>query len=317
VVTELFGRVPVAEFGAKALKQVREKMVERGWSRTYTNHQINRLKRMFRWAVEGEMVPGSVLHNLQYVRAIRKGEPGVRETEPVKPVPGEIVAATLPFSSRQVAAMIRLQILTGARPGEIVLVRGRDIDRSGPVWLFAPEYHKTEGRGRSREVYIGPKSQEILSEWLRDDPTAYLFSPADAEADRQTQRAVRKTKVQPSQQYRSKDKPEKTPGDRYTAMSYGKAIKYACQKADRAKRTELVAAARAVDPAADVSAIESAVYVPVWSPNKLRHNAATELRRLFNIEMAQLALGHSNMATTQIYAERDREKVMAAFERAA
>jgi len=122
--------------------------------------------------------------------------------------------------------------------------------------------------------------------------------------------------MQPSQVDRSKENPEKVPGERYTAMSYARVIRYACRAADRQKRVELVAAARANDPTADVSAIEAATYVPVWSPHRLRHNAGTELRRQFGIEMAQLALGHASMSATQIYAERDREKVMAAFEKA-
>ncbi|MBN9120808.1 MAG: hypothetical protein J0I06_16940, partial [Planctomycetes bacterium] len=161
VLTELFGLLPVTEFGPRALKLVRAKMVELGWSRGYVNKQVNRLKRMFRWAAADELIPGSVVHNLSSVRAIQKGESGVRETEPVKPAPVEWVEAVLPLTARQVAAMIRLQILTGARPGEIVLVRGADLDRSGPVWVFRPHYHKTDYRDHAREVYIGPKAQAV------------------------------------------------------------------------------------------------------------------------------------------------------------
>ncbi len=51
VLSNLYGRVPVGEFGPKALKATRAKMIEMEWSRNYTNKQINRLKRMFRWPV--------------------------------------------------------------------------------------------------------------------------------------------------------------------------------------------------------------------------------------------------------------------------
>ena len=313
VLSDLFGRIPAAEFGPKALKQVRAKMVELDWSRSYCNKQVNRLKRMFRWAVAEEMVPPSVIHGLAAVPAIRKGEPGVRETGPVKPVPTEWVEAMLPHASPQVAALVRFQIHTGARPGEAVLLRGQDIDQAGRVWVFSPERHKTEHRGHRREIYIGPKAQAVLRPWLTADPAAYLFSPAAAELGRRReQRAARQTKVPPSQSSRKKAGPKKAAGDRYTVDSYRRAIEYACKKADRAAREERV---RQGALAADVTAIESQVFVPKWSPHRLRHNAATALRKEFGVEMAQLALGHAAMDATLIYAERDREKVMGAFER--
>ena len=45
--------------------------------------------------------------------------------------------------------------------------------------------------------------------------------------------------------------------------------------------------------------------LPRWTPNRLRHSAATEIRRQFGLEAAQVVLGHSQANVTQIYAERD------------
>ncbi len=42
-----------------------------------------------------------------------------------------------------------------------------------------------------------------------------------------------------------------------------------------------------------------------WSPNQLRHAAATRIRKQFGLEAAQVILGHSNAVTTEIYAERN------------
>ena len=42
-----------------------------------------------------------------------------------------------------------------------------------------------------------------------------------------------------------------------------------------------------------------------WHPNQLRHTAATEVRRRFGLEAAQVLLGHSKADVTQMYAERD------------
>ena len=42
-----------------------------------------------------------------------------------------------------------------------------------------------------------------------------------------------------------------------------------------------------------------------WSPNQLRHSAATEIRRRYGLEAAATVLGHAKADVTQIYAERD------------
>jgi len=50
VVRQLYGQTHALDFGALALKACRGKMVEQGWSRGYVNAQVDRLRRMFRWA---------------------------------------------------------------------------------------------------------------------------------------------------------------------------------------------------------------------------------------------------------------------------
>jgi integrase len=320
VVSNLFGRLPASEFGPKALKQVREQMTGKDWSRGYVNKQVNRVKRMFRWAVAEEMVPPSVLHGLSAVAAIRKGEPGVREKGPVKPVPQQHVGAALPFMSPQVRAMVELQQLCGARPGEVVIMRAGDIDRTGKVWVYKPEKHKTEHRGQSREIYLGPKAQRVLEPWLRAQPEEYLFSPREAfEGKNRGRSEIRKTPRYPSHMERNrrlKEKEAKRPkGDHYTTDSYRKAVEYACFLADRDAREKALAAARAVDPTTPAAKFEDTVFVPCWSPNRLRHNAATNLRKEFGIELARLGLGHKHGFTTEIYADADREKVMDVFAR--
>jgi integrase len=43
--------------------------------------------------------------------------------------------------SRQVWALIQLQLLTGARAGELVGMRPIDLDTSGRIWMFSPQEH--------------------------------------------------------------------------------------------------------------------------------------------------------------------------------
>ena len=63
----LYGHMAAAEFGPLALKAVRESMIEQELCRTTINHHIGRIKRMFKWGVENELVPPSLYHGLQAV----------------------------------------------------------------------------------------------------------------------------------------------------------------------------------------------------------------------------------------------------------
>jgi hypothetical protein len=63
----LYGHSSWREFGPRALRTVRVEMVKAGLARKTINARINRIRRFFRWAVSGQMVPGSVLFDLQCV----------------------------------------------------------------------------------------------------------------------------------------------------------------------------------------------------------------------------------------------------------
>jgi integrase len=284
-------------------------MLTRGWCRSYVNHQVNRLKRLFRWAAGYELVPPSVHHGLQAVPALRRGDPGVRENGPVKPVPDAYVDAALPFMPPPVRAMVELQRLTGCRPGEVVLMRSCDLDTACRVWVYRPGSdegpagrHKNSHHGHARDVFIGPKAQDVLKPWLKTDLRAYLFSPAEAEAARNAdRRRGRKTPMTPSQARRKpKVKRARPRRDRYDAGSYRQAVTRACDKADAAERRRL---ADAGTPAA-----EDARLVPRWHPHQLRHGFATAVRRGHGLEAAQVLLGHAQANVTELYAEADRAK---------
>jgi integrase len=82
-----------------------------------------------------------------------------------------------------------------------------------------------------------------------------------------------------------KRKPAIVAGDCYTPGTYARAIVRAAQQAK----------------------------VPRWSPNRLRHAAATEIRQRFGLEAAQVALGHARRTTTEVYAEVDVTKAETAL----
>jgi integrase len=209
---QLYGHTLARDFGPVRLKAVCQEMVRADLCRNEVNKRVRHLLRAFKWAVGEELVPPSVHHGLQAVPGLKRGRADVRESVPVKPVPDAFVDAIEPFVSRQVWAMVELQRLSGMRSGEVCLIRTCDLDTSGRVWTYTPESHKTEHHGRERQIHLGPRAQEVLRPWLRTDLAAYLFSPAEAEAERHAGlRARRKTPVQPSQRDRRRRKPRKAP----------------------------------------------------------------------------------------------------------
>ena len=157
VVRKLYSKRIAAEFGPLALKAVREEMMRMGWCRTNINRAINRVKGMFQWATANEMLAASVYHGLQTVAGLRAGRSEARESDPVKPVSEEHVYNTLRYLSRTVAAMVKLQLLTGMRPGEVCTMRSDEIDRTSEIWIYRPLQHKTLYHGHLREIAIRPR----------------------------------------------------------------------------------------------------------------------------------------------------------------
>ena len=90
-------------------------------------------------------------------------------------------------------------------------------------------------------------------------------------------------------------------GATYTNQSYRKAIRYATLKAFPVPK----------NIKGDIGKTKRWRSDHTWSPNQLRHNAATSIRREFGLEAAQVILGHSKLGTTQVYAEQDTAKAIA------
>jgi integrase len=273
----LYGTQAVSEFTALKLQAVREEMVQMGWSRGNINKSITRIRHIFRWGVSQELVPSTVIYSLDAVAGLKKGRCSAKETEPAKPVPQAHIEAVKPHVSRQVWALIQLQLCTGARGGELVGLRLVDLDTSGPVWTYHAEAHKTAHRGRDRMIYIGPRGQRIIKGLMAGRSIdGHLFSPQEAEKERHAEAATHR---RPNQ----KSNPKKTNRairETYDTASYRRAIERACNKAN----------------------------VPKWTPHRLRHTAASAVRKEFGLEAAQIILGHSRCDTTQVYAEVNHSK---------
>jgi integrase len=306
----LYGHTLVNDFDVLGLQNVRQLMIhgyahpsrgpQKALARGLINQRVDRIKRMFKWGVSQKKVPVAVWHELTALRGLQRGRSAAKESERILPVDQKAVDATLPFVARQVAAMIRLQLATGMRSGEVVTIRGIDIDtkvKPGPdgvqLWHYRPGsdkgptgQHKTAHHGHERVIRLGPKAQAILKPWLRREPAEYLFQPGEAVgAQHAARKAGRKSKVPPSQAKRKPTaNPQRKPKDHYSVSSYGKAILRGVAWANRARKAK--------SPA-----------VPDWHPLQLRHAAATKIREVYDLETAQAVLGHKTKAITERYAE--------------
>ena len=278
VLSKLYGRVPVSQFGPLALRTVREVWVSRGLSRSTVNAYTQNARAIFRWGVSHELVPSNIDHALVTVKGLSRGRSEARETEPILPVENRHIEAVKPLVSRPVAALIALQLLTGARPGELVNLRPSNIDQTGEIWIVKLELHKTAYRGRQRTLQFGPRAQAIPKPFLLRPADTYCFSPRDAQADLNAKaNSHRRLDQKPNRR-----KTERRLGDAYKVGSYRRAIETACIKAK----------------------------IPVWTPHRLRHTFATQIRKTHGLEAAQVALGHSHADVTQVYAETNAALAM-------
>jgi integrase len=270
---------------ATLTEEERQKKTKRnrpiGLARTTINRHIDRIKRIMRWGCVKKIVPPHNLVNIEAVQGLRQGRSIARETEIVKPVDPEIVEQTLPFMAPVPADMVRLMLLSGCRVGELCQLRGCELDRSGTEWVFAPDRHKTAHRGLIRNIVFGPQAMLILRKYLKADPGAYLFSPAEQDRIiKEQKRAARKSRVQPSQLDRSRPNPKHKPGECYDPQGVNRAIRRGCEKAG----------------------------VAPWHTHQLRHSAALNILREFGPEAARSALGHRTLNMTLHYAGIDLAK---------
>ncbi len=292
------GGLPVAAVGPLAIKELQEAMVRQpvtrrvkvigpdgkptfetkvvrvGLSRRTINKQVGRIKRVFRWAVAEQLLDAGVYAAVREAPGLKKHRSAAREKPRVRPITREHFEAALKHVPPAVAAMARVQWLCGCRPQEVVLMRACDIDRTSPVWEYRPRVYKTEhvneadDEALERVVFLGPRAQVELAPLLAAARGGYLFRPGRP----------------PRQRPRTADGPESpgksaAPRKHYTVAGYRQELQRGCRRAG----------------------------VPVWSPNQLRHSAATRIRRELGLEKAQVVLGHRELGVTQVYADLDRE----------
>jgi integrase len=194
------GGDPAEEFAAADLEAVRAGWVRAGHSRGTCNEYAKVVRRCWRWARRRGWVSRECAADLD-LDPLEAGRTRAPDYDPVPPAPPASVAAVLGFWDARpesprlaaLAAMVRLQLLSGARPGEVCRVSTGELGRDGRAevptkygvdvltapgcWCWVPGRHKVR-RKRIVIYCLGPRAQALLGPWLKADPAAPLFRNA-------------------------------------------------------------------------------------------------------------------------------------------
>ena len=295
-----FGEEFASTFGPRKLTEFQCYLVNKGLPRVYVNKIVGRVKRIFQWCSQQELVRPEMYAGLKCVAALRKGRTTAPEKPKIKPADMNDVAATLPWLAGVLADMVQVQFYCGMRPSEVCRMTPGEINRTGPIWIYQPADHKNAWRGLVRLIAIPKIAQPIVAKYLDRPAAAALFSPRESEKRRNDERtgkvsSTRKTKVYPSEmKARAKAKlarratAQSRLRTQYDRDSYRSAIEYAFVKAEK-----------------------NGVIIPKWHPNQLRHSIATDISKRFGRQAAQYWLGHEHLETTGIYAEKQVSELIA------
>lgn len=305
VLCKLYADRPAVSIRPRDLFCVQNEMRYQQLNRRTINERVQVIRRMYSWAEARGMIEEQVAARLAVVKGLTQDDQDVLQPRKVPPVAQERVDALECFVSPVIWAMIQVQLITGMRPVEVCDLRPCDIDRSDEVWVYTPEHHKTQHRGKDALICFGPRAQQILTPYiLKAEETGYLFTPAESEAWHREQRhRARKTKSgygnNPGDNL--KRDPQWKPGQRWNTTAYRKSIHRGCDIAWPLPRKGM-----------NEDEINVWRKKHRWNPNQLRHLAGTIIRKQHGLEAAALALGHSSeVLTDMIYAERDKARLKA------
>lgn len=296
------------EFTPLQLKEFQKFLVESpdyNWCRKLINERIRCIKRMFKWAASETLISIYTYTSLTTLEGLRKGRTKARDSKVITPADLSMVEAVIDIIAPVIADMIRIQMLTGMRSGELCKMRPCNIDRSEEIWIYQPKSadptkqydHKKDYAGIKKIVPIGPKAQAILAKYLFRNSTDYCFKPEDSYKQHlQKKSKGRKTPLSCGNRPGTNNKGIRKFNDCFDSQSYLKAVKRACKTLYPAPK------GLTRDQRLNWERTHS------WHPHQLRHMAGTGISKQFGIEAARAVLGHKKIDTTEYYVQLDLAK---------
>lgn len=267
------GAVPVRRLSKSMLIQWRDRL-EAGypnWVRNTINRTVAHVLQMLSWGEDRGLVPAAVASGCATMKRLKRDEcAGRREHgRERRAVSAEDVEKVAENCCNQVAAMMRLQMSTAMRPGEICALRWADIDKNGPDgnWIYTVVAPKTQHHGHATRYLIGERAQRIL-ERFPALPTAFIFSPAKRMAERSAARKRKPTHPRPG--------PRRSFNNRWGTVAYRHHVIAAC----------------------------AAAGVEMFTPHELRHAAITRVIEVVGLTAASAVANHRDVAVTARYYHR-------------
>ena len=253
------------EFDSCLLLQLQNDFLAADYNRHNCNRYVNHIVHVFRWGEPRRLVPPGKYLQLKAIAPLLPGtgrEPIERED-----VPYEVVERTLPYLLPVYQAFIRILMLTGARPSEILRMKIADIERrQTEIWVFSPKHHKTARKNKRRIIAFREREQTILAPYMAEkDINSVIFTPQDAIVEHYTRRHAEKV---PPVALLARLTPQ------FRTVVISQALRLAIRRANRELPPDQ--------------------QIPRWTLYQIRHTFATQAALRLGDEAAALLLGHSN-----------------------
>lgn len=202
-----YGTRPLDDLTYQHVLEARDELIASGLNRTTINQRVGIWRRFVAWALENRLCAPTTKSEVWALTSLKRGRSPAPEGEPVQAVAHRLVKATLAKMPPNLAAMVRVQELCGARPAEICAMRPCDIEKRRKGWVYRPATHKTAHKNNVRVIVLGPRAQKILEPILAVTPaTGHVFRPERGTGA----------------------------GDSWTSSNYSQAVRYAIRAARKA-----------------------------------------------------------------------------------
>ncbi|MFT3789331.1 MAG: tyrosine-type recombinase/integrase [Tepidisphaeraceae bacterium] len=182
--TDLYGPELAADFTAKKLGLLRDKLIGEGKSASHINKVLMYVRHAFDWAVEEGLVDERVAAPLDRVQRVKPNDPRCPKPMPLRRPSADDIKKVLDADdvSPVIKAMLELMAVTGMRVVEVARMTAGQIDRTNQAcWYFKPTMHKNAWRGKAAVIPLGAAAQAIITPYLLNrTEDAPLFSPAES-----------------------------------------------------------------------------------------------------------------------------------------
>jgi len=137
-----------------------------------------------------------VLTRLQAVAPLLAGRTEAHDNAPRHAVDQDKIEVVRQLVQPLVRDLIDVQLLTGARSGELLMLTTGMIDRTSQVWKADLVDHKCHHHGKARTLHFGPQAQLILTQYMSADPDKTLFDIIRTAYCRAITRACEKAEIE-------------------------------------------------------------------------------------------------------------------------